>query len=175
MCHKKLQTQQKKAALFQAKGHCCRVLRGYFFKYNVRERGVLLVLLVAMWERFQSKQDHLYMRTERCPRGPAAMGSWLHDSHDTALLGSAMLDPSQPYIYPPISIHLHLPPAFSSERPGRDAHYLSPSFSPDPPPTRRPFSAATRFLRRACCVAVSYMLLGPTAPSLVQGPVQPGT
>ena len=35
------------------------------------------------------------------------MGSWLHDSHDTALLGSAMLDPSQPYIYPPISIYLH--------------------------------------------------------------------
>ena len=51
------------------------------------------------------------------------MDSWLHDSHATALLGSAMLDPSQPYIYPPISIHLHLPPAFSSERPGRDAHY----------------------------------------------------
>ena len=35
-------------------------------------------------------------------------------------------------------INPHLPPAFSSGRPGRDAHYFLPSCSPAPqPPTRR--------------------------------------
>ena len=86
------------------------------------------------------------------------MDSWLHDSHATALLGSAMLDPSQPYIYPPISIHLHLPPAFSSERPGRDAHYLFPSCSPliRSPDPKRLLSRHTLFLRSLPCVAFSY-------------------
>ena len=31
-----------------------------------------------------------------------------------------------------LSIYLHLPSAFSSGRPGRDAHYFFPSRSPDP-------------------------------------------
>ena len=43
------------------------------------------------------------------------------------------------YLYPHKRIiNPHLPPAFSSGRPGRDAHYFLPSCSPAPqPPTRR--------------------------------------
>ena len=47
----------------------------------------------------------------------------------------------------------HRRPAFSSGRPGRDAHYFPPSLAVhlDSQPTRRAFSAATHFLRSLLC------------------------